>query len=140
MEELVLLVGMGAKEVVLALVQLLLEGFNRSSQAPLLCDQGGNFIVHVMVPLELSCNSPVLLGPQVVVHGHVCGVVGKGVKEPVGKFPIFINGDVLRWEQLMPVDGLTDTSSAKAVQPVMLDIGGKDMDGIIAISDWDKEV
>ena len=60
-EELVPLVSMGAKEVSLTLVQLLLEGFNGSGQAPLLCNQAGNIIVHVMVLLELSCNSPVLL-------------------------------------------------------------------------------
>ena len=63
MEELVLLMGMGAKQSVSALVQLELGSFNGSSHAPLLCDQGSNLIVCVMVLLELSCNSPVLLGP-----------------------------------------------------------------------------
>ena len=62
-EQLVPLIGMGAKEVSLTLIQLLLEGFNSSVQALLLCDQAGNVIVHFMVLLELSCNSPVLLGP-----------------------------------------------------------------------------
>ena len=62
-EELVLLIGVGAKQLSLALVQLELGHFNSSGHAPLLCDQGGNFIMHVMVPLELSCNSPVFLGP-----------------------------------------------------------------------------
>ena len=61
-EELVPLIGMGAKEMPLALLQLVMEGLNGSSHAPVLCNQGGNDIVHVMVPLELSCNSPVLLG------------------------------------------------------------------------------
>ena len=70
-EELVPLIGMRAEEVSLTLVQLLLEGFNGSSQAPLLCDQAGNVIVHVIVLLELSCNSPVLLSLQVVGHHGV---------------------------------------------------------------------
>ena len=61
-EELVLLRGMRAKEVLLALLQLVLEGLNGSGHAPVLCDQGGNVIMHVIVPLELSCNSPALLG------------------------------------------------------------------------------
>ena len=61
-KELVPLIGMGAKEVLLAQVQLMLEGFNGSGQALLLCNQAGNVIVCVMVLLELSCNSPVLLG------------------------------------------------------------------------------
>ena len=58
-EELVLLIGMRTEKASLALLQLLLEHFNGSGQAPVLCDQGGNIIVHVMIPLELSCNSPV---------------------------------------------------------------------------------
>ena len=62
-EQLVPLIGVGAREVLLALLQLQLEGINSSSQAPFLCNQAGNFIVHVMIPLELSCNSPVFLGP-----------------------------------------------------------------------------
>ena len=40
----------------------------------------------------------------------------------------------------MPVDGLIDTNGAQAVQSIQLDIGGKDMDGVIAISDWDEEI
>ena len=47
---------------VLYVLQLLLEGLNGSGQALVLCNQGGNVIMHVMVLLELSCNSPVLLG------------------------------------------------------------------------------
>ena len=40
----------------------------------------------------------------------------------------------------MPVDRLTDTSGAQAVQPIMFDEGGKDMYGVVAISDWDEEI
>ena len=71
MEELVPLVGMGAEQSSQALVQLELSGFNGSSHTPWLCDQGSNFIVHVMVLLKLSCNSPVFLGSGVVIHGCV---------------------------------------------------------------------
>ena len=61
-EELVLLICMEAKEVSLALFFLKVEGFNGSSQIPLLCDQASDVIVHIIEPLELSCNSPVFLG------------------------------------------------------------------------------
>ena len=61
-EELVPLVGMGAEQVSLALVQLDLGCLNGSGHAPLLCDQGGNISVHLVISLELSCDSPVFLG------------------------------------------------------------------------------
>ena len=61
-EELVLLICMRAKEASLALLLLKVKGLNGSGQAPLLCNQAGNVIMCVMEPLELSCNSPVLLG------------------------------------------------------------------------------
>ena len=94
-KELVQLIGMGAKEASLALLQLLLEGLNASGQALVLCNQGGNVIMHVMVPLELSCNSPVLLGLQVVGHGCVGGVTAKQLTEPAGELPLFIDSDAL---------------------------------------------
>ena len=97
-EELVPLVGMGAKQALLALVQLQLGHFDGSSHAPLLCNQGGNFSVGVMIPLELSCDSPVFLGTGIIVHCSVGGVVGKGVEEPIGELPLFINSDMLWWE------------------------------------------
>ena len=139
-EELVLLVGMRAEQLSLALVQLDLGHLNGSSHAPLLCDQGGNFSVHVMVLLELSCDSPVFLGPGVVVHGSVCGVIGEAFEEPMGELPFFIDGDALRGKELMLVDGLVDTNSAQTVQPVQFDVGGEDMHGVIAISNWDEEI
>ena len=40
----------------------------------------------------------------------------------------------------MSVDGLADASSAQAVQSVMLDVGGENMDGVITVSDWDEEI
>ena len=139
-EELVLLVCVQSKQALLALVQLYLGGFDGSSHTSLLCNQGGNFSVCVMVPLELSCNSPVFLSSGVVVHCCVCGVVGKAFKEPIGEFPFFVDGDALRGEQLMLVDGLVDADSAQAVQSILFDEGSKDMDGIVTISDWDEEI
>ena len=97
-EELVPLVGMKAEEALLALFQLLLEGLNGSGQALVLCDQGGSVSMCVMVWLELSCNSPVLLGLQVVGHGCVSGVAAEQLKEPVRELPLFINSDALRGE------------------------------------------
>ena len=58
----------------------------------------------------------------------------------MGKFPFFIDGDVLRWEQFMSIDGFIDTDGAQTVQSLLFDVGGKDMDGVIAVSDWDEEV
>ena len=53
---------MGAKQASLALVQLDLGSLDGSGHAPLLCDNGGNFSMGLMVALELSCDSPVFLG------------------------------------------------------------------------------
>ena len=139
-EELVPFVSMQPEQASLTLVKLYLSSFDGSGHAPLLCNQGSNFSMCVMVSLELSCNSPVLLGFRVVVHGSVYGVIGKGFKEPMGKFPFFVDSDALRWEQLMSIDGLVNTDGAQTVQPFLLDIGGEDMDGVITISDWDEEV
>ena len=88
-EELVLLIHMGAEQVLLALVQLDLSCLDGSSHAPLLCNHGGNFSVHVMIALELSCNPPVFLGPGVIVHHSVCGIIGEALKEPMREFSLF---------------------------------------------------
>ena len=106
---------MGAEQVSLALVQLDLGGLNGSSHAPLLCNHGGNFSVRVMVTLELSCDSPVFLGPGVVVHCSVCRVVGETFEEPVRELSLFFDGDALWWEELMLVDGFVNTDSTQAV-------------------------
>ena len=140
MEELVLLVGMGAEQTSLALVQLELGCFNGSSHTPLLCDQGGNLIVGLMITLQLSCDPPVLLGAGVVVHGSVHGVIGEGVKEPMREFSLLIDSDALWWEEFVPVDRLTDAGGAQAVQAILFDVGGKDMHDMITIDDWDEEI
>ena len=114
-EELVPLVGMGAKQVSLALVQLDLSCLDGSGHAPLLCNHGSNFSVHVMIPLELSCDSPVFLGPGIVVHGSVCGVVGEAFEKPVRELPLFFDVDALRGEELVLVDGLVNADSAQTV-------------------------
>ena len=139
-EELVLLIGVGAEQALLALVQLDLGSFDGSGHAPLLCDQGSNFSMCVMVLLKLSCDSPVLLGLGIVVHGSVCGVVDETFKEPMGKLPFFVDGDVSRGEQLMSIDGFINADGTQTVQPVQFDIGGEDMDGVVSISDWDEEI
>ena len=115
MEKLVLLIGMGAEQLSLTLVQLDLGCFNGSSHTPLLCDQDGKFSMHVMIPLELSCDSPIFLGSGIVVHGSVCGVVGEAFKEPMGELPLFIDGDVLRGEKLVSVDRLVNADGAQTV-------------------------
>ena len=139
-EELVLLIGMGAEQALLALVQLDLGCLNGSSHAPLLCDQGGNFSMHIMISLELSCNSPVFLGLGVIVHGSVHGVICEAFKKPMREFSLLIDGDTLREKEFMPVDGLIDTDSTQAVEPVQFDIGGKDMHGVVTIRNWDEKV
>ena len=97
-EELVPLIGMGAKQASLTLVQLQLGRFDGSSHTPLLCDQGSNFSMGLMIPLELSCDSPVFLGTGIVIHHSIGGVIGERVEEPMGELPLFIDGDVLWWE------------------------------------------
>ena len=139
-EELILLIGMGAEQASLALVQLDLGGLDGSSHAPLLCDHGGNFSMHVMVPLELSCDPPIFLSSGIIVHCSVHGVIGQAFKEPVGKLPFFVNGDVLGREELMPIDGLVDPGSAQTVQPIQFDEWGEDVDGVSSIGDRDEEV
>ena len=61
-EELVPFVGMGAKEALLALLQLLLSSLDCGSQAALFCNKSGDVIVHVMILLELSYDPPIFLG------------------------------------------------------------------------------
>ena len=56
------------------------------------------------------------------------------------EFSLFFNGDVLGWEELMPVDRLVDANGTQAVETIQLDVGGKDMHGVIAIRDWDEEI
>ena len=58
----------------------------------------------------------------------------------MGKLPFFINGDTLGSEKLLSVDWLADAGSAQTVQAIVLDERGKDMDGMIAVSDWDEEI
>ena len=139
-EELILLVGVRAKQASLALVQLDLGSFNGSSHTPLPCDHGSNFSVCVMVPLELSCDPPIFLSSGIIVHCHVHRVIGQAFEEPVGKLPFFVDGNVLGREELMPVDRLVNPSCAQTVQPIQFDEWGKDMDGVSSIGDRDKEV
>ena len=139
-EQLVPLVGVGAEQASLALIQLDLGCLDGSGHTPLLCDHGSNFSVHVMVVLELSCDSPIFLGSGIVVHGGVHGVIGEASEEPVGEFPFFFDGDALWGKQLVTVNGLIDADGAQTVESVQFDVGGEDMHGMIAIRNWDEEV
>ena len=114
-EKLIPLICVGAEQASLALIQLDLGCLDGSGHAPLLCNHGGNFSMCVMVPLELSCNSPVLLGSGIVVHGCVHGVIGEVLEEPMGEFPFFFDGDALRGEEFMLVDGLINANGAQTV-------------------------
>ena len=58
----------------------------------------------------------------------------------MGELPLFIDGDALWGKEFMPIDGLIDANGAQAVEPIQLDVGGKDMYGVIAIRYWDEEV
>ena len=139
-EKLVLLIGMEAEQAMLALVQLDLGCFDGSGHAPLLCNHGGNFSMHVMVALKLSCNSLVFLGPGIIVHGGVRGVVGETFEKPVGEFPFFLDGDVLQGEKLVPVDGFIDADGTQAVQSIQFDVWGEYMHGVVTVGDRDEEV
>ena len=56
------------------------------------------------------------------------------------EFPFLINCDALQGKQFVSVDKLADASGAQAVQAFKLDVGGEDMYGMIAVSDWDEEI
>ena len=139
-EKFVPLVCVGAEQASLALIQLDLSCLDGSSHAPLLCDHGGNFSIHVMVLLELSCDSPVFLGSGIVVHGSVCGVIGETFEEPMRELPLFLDGDRLWGEKLMPVDGFIDANGTQAIQSIHFDIWGKYMHGVVTVGDRDEEV
>ena len=40
----------------------------------------------------------------------------------------------------MPVDRLANASGAQAVQAILFDVGGKDVDDMVTIDDWDEKV
>ena len=96
--------------------------------------------MHVMISLELSCDSPILLSLGVVVHGCVCGVVCEPFEEPMREFSLLIDGDMLLGKEFVPIDGLVDADGAQAVEPIHFDVGGEDMHGVIAIRNWDEKV
>ena len=56
------------------------------------------------------------------------------------EFSLFFNGDSLRWEEFVPVDGLIDADGAQAVETVQLDVGGEDMHGVVTVGDWNEEI
>ena len=56
------------------------------------------------------------------------------------EFSLFFDGNLLGQEELVPIDVLIDTNSAQAVETIQLDVGGKDVHGVVTIGDWDEEV
>ena len=56
------------------------------------------------------------------------------------EFSLFFNGDLLGREELVPINRLVDTDSAQAVETIQLDIGGKDVHGVVTVGDQDEEV
>ena len=56
------------------------------------------------------------------------------------EFSLFFDGDSLGWKEFVPIDGLVNADSAQAVETVQLDIGGKDVHGVVTIGDWDEKV
>src|SRR5580692_1176009 len=123
-----------------ALLFLILQGVDVSPKTVKFPLQGGEVVDGVIVPSELSCNSPV---PHVKGPGDdrvVAGWVGDGVEEPLGVFPVLVDREALRGEELLTVDRFVLTVRAQAVLSIKFDVGGKDMDGVGAVSNWNKEV
>ena len=56
------------------------------------------------------------------------------------EFSLFFNGDALGQEEFVPVDGFVDAGSAQAIEAIQLDVGGKDVHGVVTIRDRDKEI
>jgi hypothetical protein len=139
-EDGVALVGVRSEDALTALFLLMLEGINVGFEAVKLPLQGSEIIGCIKVAVELSSNSPV---PHVEGPGDDCVMarwVGNGIKEPLGVLPVFVDGEALRGEELMAVDRLVHAVHAQAVLSIKLDIGGKDMDGVGTVSNWNKEV
>src|SRR5580692_1107942 len=139
-ENSVALVRMRADDASAALFLLILQGVDMGFKAVELPLQGGEVVDCVKIASELSGDSPV---PHLEGPGDDCVVtrgVGDGVEEPLGVVPVFVNGEALRGEELLAVDGLVFAIRAQAVLSVKLDEGGKDVDGMGAVSNWNKEV
>jgi hypothetical protein len=53
---------------------------------------------------------------------------------------VLVNGKALGGKEFLAVDGLVHTIHAQAVLSIKFDVGGKNVDGVGAISNWNKEV
>ena len=53
---------------------------------------------------------------------------------------LFFNGNLLGWEEFVPVDRLIDANGAQAVETIQLDVGGEDVHSVVTIGDWDEEI
>ena len=56
------------------------------------------------------------------------------------EFSLFFDGDLLGQKEFMPIDRLIDANGAQAVEAVQLDVGGKNVHGVVTVGDWDEEV
>ena len=50
------------------------------------------------------------------------------------EFSLFIDGDALGREEFMPINGLVNAGSAQEIEAVQLDVGGKDVHGMVTVS------
>src|SRR5580692_12765699 len=139
-EDGVALVSMRADDASVALLFLVLQGVDMGPEAVEFPLQGGEVVDGIIVASELSCDPPV---PHVEGPGDdriVARWIGNGVKEPLGVFPVLVDSEALRGEKFLAVGGLVFTVHAQAVLSIKFDIGGKDVDGVGAVSNWNKEV
>src|SRR5580692_4110255 len=139
-ENSVALVRMRADDASAALFLLILQGVDVGFKAVKLPLQGGEVVDCVKIASELSGGSPV---PHLEGPGDDCVVargIGDGVEEPLGVVPVFVDGEALRGEEFLTVDGLVLAIRAQAVLSVKLDEGGEDVDGMGAVSNRNKEV
>src|SRR5580692_2474777 len=118
----------------------MLQGVDVSPEAVEFPLQGCEVVNGVKVAAELSGDSPVphVEGPG--DDGVVARQVGDGIEKPLGVLPVFVDGKALRGKEFLAIDGLVLTVRAQAVLSVEFDVWGKDVDGMGAVSNRNKEV
>src|SRR5580692_4327887 len=139
-EDGIALVGVRPDDASSALLFLLLQGVDMSPEAVEFPLQGGEIVDGIKILAKLSCDPPI---PHFKGSGNDCvvaGGVGDGIEEPLGVFPVLVDGEALWGEELLSVDRLVLTVRAQAVLSVKFDEGGEDVDGVGAVSNRNKEV
>jgi hypothetical protein len=133
-------VGMRPDNAPAALLLLVLQGVDVSLKAVEFPLQGGEVVDSIKVTAELSCDPPV---PHVKGPGDDCvmtGWISDSVKEPLGVLPILVDSEALGGKEFLVVDRFVLTVCAQSVLSIKLDVGGEDVDGVGAVSNWNKEV